>query len=184
MNQKLLFISVFFSVIYNQLAYTQTTPNDYLVRSTTAVAGSSENISINNKRYIVQQSIGQSSAIGTFYYSDYTFRQGFIQPDVLAKIMDPDIPSTLEVIVNPITLSLEAVVYPNPFIQNITLSFKEDISGIIEIIVFDLYGRHVFSKSFTANQEIDLHFNHLSVANYILKVTANNKQFIKRVIKK
>jgi len=183
MKQKLLFVSVFFLLFVSEFSQAQNASSGYLLRATTGVAGSSENISVNNKSYLVQQSIGQASALGTFYNSEYIIRQGFIQPNVLAKIMDSDIPLSLEAVVYATPLSLEAVVYPNPFVESITISFSENISGMIEVVVFDVFGQHVFSKRYKANQEINVQFRNLSVANYILKVTANNKQFIKKLIK-
>ncbi len=170
MKQQLLFAITLFLIQFSQA---QNNSSEQLVRSSTGVAGSSENVTINNKAYIVQQSIGQASAIGTFYDSDYTLRQGFIQPNVLAKIRDVAIP-----------LSLDAIIYPNPFVESVTISFSEQITDKVEVAVFDVLGRLVFSKSYLANQKVNVQFNNLSVANYILKVTANNKQFIKKIIKK
>ena len=169
MKQQLLFAITLFFIQFTQA---QNTTSDYLVRATTGVAGSSENISYNNKQYVVQQSIGQASVIGTFYDGNDTFRQGFIQPNVLAKIVDAAIP-----------LNLAAVIYPNPFTESVTLSFSEKITNTVEVSVFDLLGRLVFSKSYAADQNIHVQFNNLSVANYIIKVTANNKQFIKKILK-
>lgn len=171
MKQKLLFVCAFFLALF-QFSQAQNSAGDYLVRSTTGVAGSSENISANNKTYVVQQSIGQAGVIGTFYDGDDTFRQGFIQPNVLAKIVDAGIP-----------LNLAAVIYPNPFTESVTLSFSEKINDTVEVSVFDLLGRLVFSKSYAADQNVNVQFNSLSVANYIIKVTANNKQFIKKILK-
>lgn len=172
MKQKLLFASALFLALF-QFSQAQNTSGDYLVRATTGVAGSSEKISANNKTYVVQQSIGQASVIGTFYEGDDTFRQGFIQPNVLAKIIDAAIP-----------LNLAAIIYPNPFTESVTLSFSEKINDKVEVSVFDLLGRLVFSKSYAADQKINVQFSSLSVANYIIKVTANNKQFIKKILKK
>ena len=122
---------------------------------------------------MVQQSIGQGSAIGTFNNVDYILRQGFIQPNVLAKIIGKDI-----------LLNLEAIIYPNPFVESISISFNEKVSNKIEVAVFDVLGRVVFSKNYNAEQNLQVQLNNLSVANYILKVTANNKKFIKNIIKK
>ncbi len=170
MKQQLLFAITLFLIQFSQA---QNNSSEQLVRSSTGVSGSSEIITNNNKTYVVQQSIGQASAIGTFYDSDYILRQGFIQPNVLAKIRDVAIP-----------LSLDAVIYPNPFVESVTISFSEQIIDKVEVAVFDVLGRLVFSKSYLANQKVNVQFNNLSVANYILKVTANNKQFIKKILKK
>lgn len=172
MEQKLLLISAL-SIAFIQFTEAQNTSGNYLVRATTGVAGSSENVELNNKHYVVQQSIGQASAIGTFYDSNFIVRQGFIQPNVLAKIRDIAIP-----------LNLEAIIYPNPFVESVTISFSEQISDKVEVAVFDVLGRLVFSKSYLADQNLNVPLNNLSVADYILKVTANNKQFIKRILKK
>jgi hypothetical protein len=80
MKQKLLLTSALF-LFFIQFSQAQNTSGNYLVRATTGVAGSLENVSLNNKQYVVQQSIGQASAIGTFYDNDYILRQGFIQPN-------------------------------------------------------------------------------------------------------
>ena len=144
-----------------------------LVRSTTGVSGSSSTVSVNNKNYIIQQSIGQASVIGTFNNSEYTIRQGFIQPNVLAKIINKNI-----------SLDLEATFYPNPFVESVTLAFTEKIEGDVEVAVFDMLGRLVFSNSYSAEQNLKVQFHNLSVADYILKVTANNKQFVKNIVKK
>jgi hypothetical protein len=66
-------------------SYAQNTAGKHLVRSTVGVSGSSTDIKIQNTNYVVQQ-IGQSRywhiAIG-----DLNVRQGFIQPNVFAKII-------------------------------------------------------------------------------------------------
>jgi hypothetical protein len=157
----------------SQLTQAQNSSRDYLVRATMGTSGSSENVTANNKQYVVQQSIGQGSVIGTFEGSVYPVRQGFIQPNLMAKIVDLVVP-----------LNLEATVYPNPFWECVSISFTEQIIGEVEVVVFDMVGRLVFSKSYTANQVVIAQFKPLPNANYILKVTANNKQFINKILKK
>jgi hypothetical protein len=161
---------IFFTIM--QQVTSQNTSSKQLVRSTTGASGSSESITVNNKSYVIQQSIGQSSAIGTFNNAGFTLRQGFIQPNVLAKIVGVNM-----------SIDLEATFYPNPFTENVTLAFTEKIEGNIEVAVFDLLGRLIFSKSYAANQNLKMKFNNFSLAGHILKVTANNKQFIKSIIK-
>lgn len=174
-SNKIFFILliIFLSVFSVQFTQAQNTQSEYLVRSTTGVSGSSVTSSQNNKTYIVQQSIGQASVIGTFNNPEYTIRQGFIQPNVLAKIINKHI-----------SLDLEASFYPNPFVESVTLAFTETIKGKVEVVVFDMLGRLVFSNSYTAAQNLKVQFDNLSVADYILKVTANNKQFVKNIVKK
>jgi len=173
MNHKLHFSSILLFIVTFQFTIAQSTQSDYLVRSTTGASGSSVTSHQNNKTFIVQQSVGQASVIGTFETTQYAIRQGFIQPDVLSKIINKNI-----------SLDLEASFYPNPFVESVTLAFTEKIEGKVEVAVFDMLGRLVFSNNYTAEQNLKVQFHNLSVAEYILKVTANNKQFVKNIIKK
>lgn len=173
MQQNVLSYAFLFIVFLTNFSQAQSTKSKYLVRSAVGVSGASESITVQNKSYFVQQSIGQASAIGTFQNYGYTLRQGFLQPNVLAKIVDANL-----------SIDLEATFYPNPFVESVTLAFTEKIKGNIEIAVFDMLGRLVFSKSYRATQNLKMQFKNLSIAGHILKVTANNKQFIKNIIKK
>ena len=163
------FILLCFCCVFYQQVKSQTLP---LVRSTMGISGSSVEVTIDNTNYIIQQSIGQSSVIGTFIGNDYILRQGFIQPNILAKIIDKDIP-----------LTLEAIIYPNPFKEHISISFNEEMSGNIEVQVYDMLGRMVFEKSYIATESLKIILTGLPVSNYVLKVKANKKQFIKKIIK-
>lgn len=170
MMRMILILCVY--IAFQCATYAQAVSNPNLVRSTTSASGSSVEINVDNTNYVIQQSIGQTSTIGTYNASSYILRQGFIQPNVFAKILDKDIP-----------LDLRASVYPNPFIENIILSFSEAITGPVEVYLFDMSGREIYADDFSGNNRITVHLKNLPQANYILKVRANNKQFIKKVIK-
>lgn len=172
MLKKVRYLFSIYILFGMQFMHAQKTSSEYLLRSTLSVSGSSENVTSNNKLYIIQTSIGQASIIGTFKNSDYTLRQGFIQPAILDMIVTKSI-----------SLDLEATFYPNPFIESITLSFTEKIEGKVEVAVFDMLGRLVFSNNYVADQNLQVQFRNLPVANYILKVVANKKQFIKKILK-
>lgn len=144
-----------------------------LIRSSLGISGSSETVRTETNTYTIQQSVGQNSVIGTFNNKNFTLRQGFIQPDVLAKIIDKSIP-----------LSLKATFYPNPFIEIVNISFTEKIESQIVVELYDQVGRLVFSNKYLANQNLKTSLKNLPVANYILKVSANSKQFITTIIKK
>ncbi|MFK5958390.1 MAG: T9SS type A sorting domain-containing protein [Lutibacter sp.] len=171
MKKQLLSFLIVFTII-NQIP-AQNSSSSQLVRSTTGVSGSSSTISINNKNYIIEQSIGQSSAIGTFKANGYTFRQGFIQPNILSKIIDKDIP-----------MNLDVVVFPNPFSENISISFKEEIEGEVKVYLFDMLGRQIYTNKYESRKKINIDLHDFAVAHYILKVRFNNRQFIKKIIKK
>ena len=105
---------------------TDNTGSFNVIRSTIGISGSSNTISTANGNYIISQSIGQSSIIGTGSNAGYTLRQGYQQPSILA-----DAPSGND------NDKLEAKIYPNPFNHSIYISFSERItkSGIKKISV-------------------------------------------------
>lgn len=144
-----------------------------LIRSTTGAAGSSEQIKHGSNVYTIQQTIGQPSAIGIVNNGDYILRQGFIQPDVFSKIVEKDIP-----------LNLQLSVFPNPFEDQVTLMFNEDIKDAINITVFNILGAQVYSKNYQSAPQVTLLLDWLSSGEYIIKTIANRKQFISKVIKK
>jgi len=162
-------LSAFFLVT---LIKGQNIESPHLIRATLGAAGSSQSITINNKPYVVQQSIGQLSAIGTFNKAGYTLRQGFIQPNVLAKIVDTKMP-----------IDLEVTFYPNPFVKDVSIAFTQEVKGNIQVVIFDMLGKLVFSKNVPAVQVLKMQFDNLSLGGYILKITANKKQLIKNIIK-
>jgi len=170
LKQLLLFLIAF---LFIQQVNSQSTSSEQLVRSTTSVAGSSEIISINNKEYVIQQSVGQTSAIGTYEKNNYNLRQGFIQPNVLSKIMDKNIP-----------INLNVEVYPNPFSENISISFEKEIKGEVKVYLFDMLGRQIYTNKYESRKKINIDLHDFAVAHYILKVRFNNRQFIKKIIKK
>src|SRR5690606_18256525 len=144
-----------------------------LVRSTTGASGASEEVTSGSNTYVIQQSIGQPSVIGATANGDYIFRQGFIQPDVLSKIIEKNIP-----------LNLQLTVYPNPFEEQISLVFNENIKGDIHITVYNILGAQMYSQTYQSNQQVDVILGWLSSGEYIVKTIANQKQFISKIIKK
>lgn len=165
----LLFISGFIMIQINA----QESSSKLLLRSTIGVSGSSEHILLDNKLYLIQQTFGQQSVIGTFKNNNCMILQGFIQPKLISKIMTKGIP---------LTLSLD--VYPNPFTEFISILFHEEITSEIFIEIFNMRGSLVFSRSYPANQNIKIMFGReIIIATYVLKVRINNKQSIRKIIK-
>ena len=169
----LFLISLFFQPIQAQVS-----ADSELMRSTISSLGTSEEINTNNHNYVVQQSIGQASVIGTFYSFDFVLRQGFIQP-LTNSTTDQ---SFIREIENS-WVSLDVNVYPNPFSSYLSLEFNEIVSGKIKVEISDISGQLVFTKEYEALQFITVQPQILSGAQYILKVTANNTHFIQKILK-
>lgn len=143
-----------------------------IMRSTLGVAGSSENFSANNKQYLVQQSIGQSSVIGKFQSNGIIARQGFIQPPMLSAKVIPE------------ETSLLAIIYPNPFESQVIVSFNEMLKESLTIYIYDVLGRVVYSDNIAATQKTTISLDYLSSGMYILQIASGSKQFKANIIKR
>jgi hypothetical protein len=168
---KSLFLYIL-TLVFVPFSWAQEVKSPYLIRSTLAEAGFSVRASIEGRTYAVQASVGQLSAIGTYYGTKNTAIQGFIQPFTVATLKEP-----------PPFSNLLVSVFPNPFSDVLTISFSKPTLGTVELEVADILGRIVLSKSYLAGQALEVRFNPISPGIYILKVTYKNKAYLKKIIK-
>ncbi|MVO10177.1 T9SS type A sorting domain-containing protein [Flavobacterium sp. TP390] len=81
-------------------------------------------------------------------------------------------------------IQLTALVYPNPTVQNVTLSIKEYDLTNLNYQLFDMQGRIITSGKIIQN-ETQIEMSDFSSAHYFLKVSqANNDLKIFKIIKK
>lgn len=143
-----------------------------LASSTLGVSGSSNTISTKSGKYIISQSVGQASVIGTSYKKGYGLLQGYQQSLISITLMEP-----------PVIHTLKAVIYPNPFHESINISFTDPISEEVIIFLFDTTGRAVYSQKIPAAQRINLPMTYISKGIYILRVTSGKRNFAANLIK-
>ena len=97
-------------------------------------------------------------------------------------------------ITDPLTIidnedGFNALVYPNPFIDDATIRISSlDQESHVEYALYDILGRQITSNSFglmegTATYPLTLNGRSLSVGIYILKITQNNKERSFKLIK-
>ena len=140
------------------------------LRSTLSSGGSSRTFEVNGREYFFQQSIGQSSVIGLSQDNNYLLRQGFIQPlkGSAARI---------------ILGSLPATVFPNPFSSDITISFAEEISGILYVTLLTMNGKVVLFKKYGDAREVNLDVGSLAPSVYILRVSSGSRYYYAKLVK-
>lgn len=157
----------------SNLPKTNKTNNSYtIIRTSLGANGFSKTLTTSNGVYIISQSVGQQSPIGTFNKKGYTLRQGYQNPPLSAKIIElPDI------------YILNARIYPNPFYESINILFYDVITSDIFIYITDMTGKTILSTKLSASQQATLQLDHISSGLYIIKVTAENKQFIANLMK-
>lgn len=118
----------------------------------------------------VSFTVGQQSVIGTTT-NGVSVQQGFQQSN-WNKIMQQN------------TISIITTVYPNPFKDVINFSFSKSPGNDIDIVVFDLLGRLVYSQSIKNEENIiSVNLNNLSSAEYFVKLTSNNYIFSTKILK-
>ena len=140
-----------------------------LLRSTILSSGSSTQT---DNKYIVQQSVGQISPIGLKKTNKHTVRQGFIQPAHLKRMLAASNAANLLV-----------SVYPNPTTDKITISFRELVTGIVNISIYDQMGKLVMEENKEGQAELSYSLANLSAGNYFVKVNTSNKEYVTQISK-
>jgi hypothetical protein len=121
----------------------------------------------------VNQSVGQQSAVGNYSSTKFVVGQGYIQSMV-------SISKTL-----PASIAITAVVYPNPFTDELNFRFSEPIEGNVQVTIFDVRGRLLFSKETSAVLNVvtisELYF---SEGTYFVKLEAKDVIYSSQIVKK
>jgi hypothetical protein len=144
----------------------------FLIRSTLGSCGMSKVLETSKGTFVVSQSIGQASVIGTYTKNKYTIRQGFQQPLLLAQIIE-----------TPKENYLNANIFPNPFLHSINVQFGESVNEKLNVSIYNQFGEVLYFRIFPATQFINLPLTNFAEGNYILKITTENKQLISKIIK-
>lgn len=107
----------------------------------------------------VLYTVGQQSVTGTST-NGYVVQQGFQQNFWNTRISE-----------NFNTIQVTA--YPNPFIDKQSITFSSSPSEVVNVLIFDLLGRIVYSNSHSLeNNTIILELKNLSSAEYLVTLSA------------
>jgi hypothetical protein len=128
-------------------------------RSTLGSAGSS---SKSGGNVYILQSIGQTSAIGSFNSHNKVIRQGFIQPIESKRRIAPK-------------KELQIEIFPNPVISGITLRILENIDESPTVQFIDINGRVVLRKSLDLIPESTIDMTSFTSGIYFIEVRAGKK---------
>jgi hypothetical protein len=165
-------LSVIITTSYGQESGNPASLNS-LSRTTIGINGASKTFKTKKGIYIVRQSIGQSSVIGTHKNDNgYTIRQGFQQPFLTAKIIPPVDNN-----------SFSAKLFPNPFTESLHISFDITIREDLYVYIYNVSGNLVYSKEYPPTQLLSINLGYLTGGRYVLKVITEKKQFISNLIK-
>jgi hypothetical protein len=149
------------------------------VESSTFASGGANTV-INGKYY--SHVIGQSSVVaGTAIKSGVTMRQGFKQPNLLARTIQK---SGLNIQVaeeNPMTYT----VFPNPFSDKIKIQFSEISKSPTFIAIYNISGQSIWEKMYPEKiDEINLtDFDNVRLGKYVLHIVYKGKPFVASIVK-
>jgi len=149
------------------------------VESSTFASGGATTV-INGKYY--SHVIGQSSVVaGTATKSGVTMRQGFKQPNLLARTIQH---SGLKIQVseeNPMTYT----VFPNPFSDKIKIKFSEVSKSPTFIAIYNISGQSIWEKMYPEKiDEVNLtDFENVRIGKYILHIVYKGKPFVASIVK-
>ena len=168
MRVKNLFLGLFFILIL--LGMTSTVlqgQSAHLKSSTLASMGKGE---ISNQNFIIRQSIGQSSVIGTFQNDGVYFGQGFLS-GVLPTRKSKEAP-------------IKIIAYPNSFVDEVRFRFVPGYNFDVAMSIFDMSGKIVYKNKITPiNSEVEINLEKLSSGLYIVFFNFGNRLLQSRIIK-
>lgn len=116
--------------------------------------------------------VGQQSVIGSNSNgAKFIVQQGFQQ-------------SNWNKIVLHNTVSINTIVYPNPFKDIVYFSFSKSPSDKIGLVVFDVLGRLVYSEISTIKDNlISVNLINLPSGEYFVKLSSDNYTFSTKILK-
>jgi len=154
------------------LLFSMNSFSQFIKKETLSSNGSSHFVYANNKSYFIQQSIGQASVTFTYSAGNYDLRQGFLQPVS---------PSALY---GDATDPLKAVIFPNPFVDEINIRFGQEIYSQITITIYDVWGRLLFEQIYPPNHAIVVRVSHFSNGAYLMRVQVKEQALIAKLVKR
>ncbi len=119
---------------------------------------------------LFKQSIGQQSVIGNYVGDNIFVGQGFLQGNFAKKSIS--------------LTSIEVLAYPNPFITSINFKFSAAITTPIDIKLYDVVGRVVYTaKTSIENNILSIDNLALPDGSYIISLKAQNLNYTTSLIK-
>lgn len=120
-------------------------------------------------KILVSQSIGQASVIGGFGSKNAQVIQGFQQPYWTGLISQNPLP-------------LDITISPNPFVEEVMLSFDKDV--LMRINLYDISGKLVYNQkvNYTGPYQY-FNFSGLAVGAYLVVIKANGLSYFTKLLK-
>lgn len=119
---------------------------------------------------VVQQSIGQSSAIGNYTSEKFTLRQGFLQPHI-------------RIYQNSEREETDMTVFPNPFRETVQVQFSKSSEEVVRLNLYSATGALLKSFQNTMARTIQLDLSGWAGGLYILQVDSEQGHYSTKIQK-
>lgn len=162
-------VFLFFLIVFSNLEAQQSLHQQAIVRCTIAASAP---VSEDHTPYILQQCAGQSSAIGSHTSGAHKVSQGFIHN--LSQFMPSQHHNTND---------LKFSFYPNPFVDDVHLTFTAYNNQELLVEIYSLRGVKKYSKTFNASQDVRFNLQDLPPDTYIVKILTAENKYTKTIIK-
>ena len=165
-----------FLFIYNCFAYSQqSTINNYSVQKSTINFVGSTTVYASNNKYQIQQSIGQSSIIGTKEINSVVVQQGFLNNNISFSIDNTDKKIIQE--------TLDFIISPNPFIDYIKIDFAKKTESDVYIKIYDINGKVHANKKYSATDKIVISMKNYSLGTYLINIKSGKISSTNKILK-
>jgi hypothetical protein len=171
---KIFTYTLLFIFIFKGFSQNTINKEGILLKSTITSVGSFTSYPIDEK-YKITQSIGQSGIIGTKKSNSIIVQQGFLSNTIRFKIDNSEKEAFEE--------KLDLILSPNPFIDFIRIDFSRKTLLDIQVQIFDLNGRFIFSENFQPTDTIVIPMKNFAVATYLVLITSGKNNYTKKIIK-
>jgi hypothetical protein len=132
-------------------------------------------VSIHNKNYKIQQSIGQSAMICKKRIGKIKVQQGFLTNNKVFNVNNSNIEF--------IDTSLNVRISPNPFIDHIKINFSKETVNDIQINIYDLNGKVLFSKKYKPTSVLFVPMRFYNIGSYVIRIQSGTNKITKKIIK-
>lgn len=145
-----------------------------VLKSTITTVGSSTQ-SVSGKKYIIQQSIGQSGIVGKAKNKNIKASQGFLT-NLLSFSIDNSSSTNFEE-------TLDVVISPNPFIDYIKIDFSKKTEKPVYIRVYDTNGKVFTYKKYNATESLTIPMKNFTLGNYLIQIVSGKNKYVKKILK-
>jgi hypothetical protein len=171
-----IYLVICFFIIHSAFPQSTIEKNPLLLKSVVTAVGASSSVALKTptRNYYIQQSVGQSGMIGLAAKNNLYVQQGFLNNANIIKIDNSS---------GDFEKTINLTVYPNRVVEYVTILFSEKPTEPIEVGVFDIRGRLIFTEKHPPSIELTMPIRSLAEGVYLLQIISGKRKGLEKIIK-